>query len=216
MSELFTQKQLEIIQEAVKLFSDRGFDNTSVREIARKANVNVAMISYYFGSKEKLLEAIFQNYVTKIRDKIEAIVFAEHVNPKDKIDQIIDTYIDAISDNRNFHLLMVREQGVLKNPVLYEIIKKMKIKNNALIKSAVNAGVKQGYFRKNVDVSMLALTLFGSVNQAFNTRKFLSEFYHIDETDDAAFQKTVISKLKAHLKAIISSFLILDENPSAK
>lgn len=198
------------MQEAVKLFAKKGFVNTSVREIAKAASVNVAMISYYFGSKEKLLEAVFQNYITKIRGKIEAIVFADDVNPSEKIDRIIDTYIDAISANRSFHLLIVREQGTQNNPVLFEMVRDMKQKNNALFKSAVNAGVKQGYFKKGVDVSMLALTLFGSVNQAFNTRKFLSGVYHIDEADDAAFQKVVISKLRAHLKAIIKNFLIVD------
>jgi len=39
---------------------ENGFDGTSVRDIAQKAGVNLAMISYYFGSKEKLLEALIE------------------------------------------------------------------------------------------------------------------------------------------------------------
>ncbi len=45
---------------AEKLFAVNGFDGTSVRDIAQEAGVNVAMISYYFGSKEKLMEAVFE------------------------------------------------------------------------------------------------------------------------------------------------------------
>ncbi|WP_245562287.1 TetR/AcrR family transcriptional regulator [Niabella aurantiaca] len=212
MSAVFTQKQLEIMKAAVEIFADKGFDNASVRDIAKAADVNVAMISYYFGSKEKLLEAIFTRHVLKIREKLEEIVFASNVAPVDKIDLIIDTYIDTIAANRNFHLLMVREQGVMKNPVLYEGVKSMKLKNNALIKSAVKAGVKAGIFRKNADVLFLALTVFGTINQAFNTRRFLCEQHHIDPQDDGEFLKAIIPKLKSHLKALVKSYLLVKES----
>ena len=52
------EKQLKILQVTERLFSEHGFDGTSVRTIAKQAQVNIAMISYYFGSKEKLLESL--------------------------------------------------------------------------------------------------------------------------------------------------------------
>ncbi|MEO6348401.1 MAG: TetR family transcriptional regulator, partial [Aquaticitalea sp.] len=52
-------KQIQILEVAEKLFAEHGFDGTSVRQIAHEADINIAMISYYFGSKEKLLEALF-------------------------------------------------------------------------------------------------------------------------------------------------------------
>ena len=51
-------KREHILIAAEQLFGERGFDGTSVRDIAQSAGVNLAMISYYFGSKEKLLEAL--------------------------------------------------------------------------------------------------------------------------------------------------------------
>ncbi|HEX7756817.1 MAG TPA: TetR family transcriptional regulator [Niabella sp.] len=212
MSVVFTQKQIEIIKAAVKLFADKGFDNTSVRDVAKAADVNVAMISYYFGSKEKLLEAIFQKYILRMRERLEKIVFASDVAPADKIDLIIDTYIDTIAANPNFHLLMVREQGVMKNPVLYDGVKRMKLKNTTLLKSAIKAGAKAGIFKKNVDVTILALTVFGTINQAFNTRRFLCEQYHIDQHNEGEFLKTIIPRLKVHLKAIVKSYLLAKES----
>ena len=44
------------MEAAEELFAEKGFSGTSVRDIADAADVNVAMISYYFGSKEKMLE----------------------------------------------------------------------------------------------------------------------------------------------------------------
>ena len=55
----YNDKQVQIMEIAEILFAEKGFNGTSVRDIAEKANVNLAMISYYFGSKDKLLEALF-------------------------------------------------------------------------------------------------------------------------------------------------------------
>lgn len=197
---------------AVKLFAENGFETTSVRDIAKAADVNVAMISYYFGSKEKLLEALFMKHITTIRTKLEAIVFASDVAPEDKIGHIIDTYIDTIAANRNFHLLMVREQGIMKNPVMYESVRSMKLQNNTLLKSAIKAGANAGIFRKNVDMPMLSITVFGTINHAFNTRRFLCEQYRVAQDNEEEFFKLIIPRLKTHLKAIVKSYLLVKES----
>ena len=50
-----SEKQIEILGAAERVFGRRGIDAASVREIAKEANINIAMISYYFGSKDKLV-----------------------------------------------------------------------------------------------------------------------------------------------------------------
>ncbi len=51
-----------IIESAVELFNQKGFSGTSVREIARAANVNVAHISYYFNGKGGLMEHLISRF----------------------------------------------------------------------------------------------------------------------------------------------------------
>lgn len=48
-----------IIEVAAVLFSQKGFEGASVREIAKKAEVNLAAINYHFSSKQNLYEAVF-------------------------------------------------------------------------------------------------------------------------------------------------------------
>ena len=55
----YSEKQIQIMEAAEKLFAAKGFNGTSVRDISEAAGVNLAMVSYYFGSKEKLFEAMF-------------------------------------------------------------------------------------------------------------------------------------------------------------
>lgn len=212
MSENYSPKQIDIMQKALKLFAEKGYHNSSVRDIAKEAGVNIAMISYYFGSKDKLLEAIFSRHIAAMNQKLNEIVKDKMHDPVEKVALIIDTYIDAITENKDFHSLMQRQLMVLREGVLFDSIRRMKAQNRNLLQSAIKAGVKAGYFRKNTDINMLANTLFGTVNQTFSNRRYLEEVYGIDIDDDAAFEKVVIQKLRNHLKAMFQSFLTYEQS----
>ena len=67
-------KKTHIIDAAVELFAEKGFEGTSIRDIATKANVNLAMINYYFGSKEKLFECMVEQKAAYTKDILEEIV----------------------------------------------------------------------------------------------------------------------------------------------
>ena len=73
----YNEKQVQIMETAETLFAEKGFNGTSVRDIAEKAQVNLAMISYYFGSKEKLFEALFMYRAEATKVKIETIIGRE-------------------------------------------------------------------------------------------------------------------------------------------
>jgi AcrR family transcriptional regulator len=65
----------QILETAIGLFARKGFSATGVREIAHTAKVNIAMISYYFGSKRGILEAaldmFFQRYLEAAEKALE-------------------------------------------------------------------------------------------------------------------------------------------------
>ncbi|GAB1398427.1 TetR family transcriptional regulator [Saprospiraceae bacterium] len=203
----FNAKQIEIMKHALSLFAEHGYEKTSVRDLAKKAKINIAMISYYFGSKEKLLEAIFLKYTSSIRSKVEEIVKDRNAEPTVKIEQIIDAYIDAFIEYPDFYLLLSREQLRTKNHALYNAIRGLKQKNGSMLKAAVKAGEKAGYFRKNIDITMLAQTLFGTVNQTLNNRRYLCEQYDIAEGDQSAFEEFIFPKLREHLKTMFKYYL---------
>ena len=52
-----------ILAAATTLFAKKGFDGTSIREICKKAEVNICMISYYWGGKRELYEGIIENLI---------------------------------------------------------------------------------------------------------------------------------------------------------
>ena len=62
MSESVKEK---IIRVATAFFAEKGYEATSVRELANEADVNVASVNYYFGSKQKLFEYLVKDFADR-------------------------------------------------------------------------------------------------------------------------------------------------------
>ncbi|MFD1954135.1 TetR/AcrR family transcriptional regulator [Paenibacillus thailandensis] len=58
MSSVDGDVKMRILLAARKLFAKQGFDRTTVRQICEEANANIALVSYYFGGKENMFEAM--------------------------------------------------------------------------------------------------------------------------------------------------------------
>lgn len=54
------QVKVQILQAAKHLFSKKGYDGTTVRQICEEANVSLALVSYHFGGKENVFYALFE------------------------------------------------------------------------------------------------------------------------------------------------------------
>ena len=103
MKPSLSAKQVQLLDTAEVLFSRKGFDGTSVRDIAEAAGINTAMISYYFGSKEKLMEEIFERKSLNIREKVDALLKDDSLDPFQKMYSLVDIYIEGILQRKTFH-----------------------------------------------------------------------------------------------------------------
>lgn len=83
-----------ILQETLNLIDEEGFDGISVRKIAKKANVNVALINYYFGSKDKLLNNAFQMFLSPLKESFSSLE-NETMEPQERLKQFFIRYINV-------------------------------------------------------------------------------------------------------------------------
>lgn len=91
-----------ILNAAVKLFAQKGFDATSTREICKEAGVNLCMISYYFGGKQELYGAIIEDMIEK-QTKYISETFDLNQNVKSLSEQAkIDLLLDFINRSVDF------------------------------------------------------------------------------------------------------------------
>lgn len=205
-------KQLQIIDVAEKLFADKGFAGTSIRDIAHAADINVSMISYYFGSKEKLIEALFEVRMNESRSNLETILFNQELAPIQKIFIWIDMVLDKLTKNRCFYNIMLREQlSADSTPTISDHIMALKLRNVELIAQLIKEGQETGIFRKNLDHSLLITTLYGTINQAVANESFYRKVNKLEHLTAAEFQSHIKHALSAHLKNIFK-LIVSNEN----
>ncbi len=61
----------KILDAAERLFADKGFNGTSLREITSQAEVNLAAVNYHFGSKKELIKAVMSRYMNELSPRLE-------------------------------------------------------------------------------------------------------------------------------------------------
>jgi len=204
---VYTGKELSILDTAERLFAKSGFEGTSVRDIAREAGVNVAMISYYFGSKDKLLEAIVTARISASRLVLEYLLKDQSLEPLQKIEILVDRMVDRMMSNKSLHRIMMRAQLDTEHEAVSACITSMKEKNLDLVNKLVHEGQRKKVFVKGIDVPLMMMTLIGTIYQAAAGSNYLKASLR-GETGDAAEQDAIlIKKLKAHLKHVLKATL---------
>ena len=200
-------KQIQIIETAERLFAERGFDGTSVRDIAHEAGVNIAMISYYFGSKEKLMEALLEWRVGSIKIRVESLIKDERFSPIEKVNMLIDEHIDRAMQKQSFHKIMVSVQVTNKNPAILKAANKVKLRNAKVIAELIKDGQKKGLFKKKIDLIFMLNTLVGTVNQSMMSLDYYREFNGQLDMPEEAFLLTIKRKLSIHIKTLFKAIL---------
>ena len=144
MRKKFTDKQIIILDVAEELIAKKGFDGTSVRDICTKANINVAMISYYFGSKEKMMSYLYRYRVQKTRESFAE--FAEIIRdgkPEMQMKELIKYVVNQLFKFNYFHGFVTQElrhTEHLKDDLL-EFYNTFTAKIDGVIKKGVASGV---------------------------------------------------------------------------
>jgi AcrR family transcriptional regulator len=202
----WNEKQLQILNVAEDLFASKGYEGTSVRDIAQKAEVNVAMISYYFGSKEKLLESLILSRAKRTNMVLAGLSHNRELDPWEKMDRIVDYYVDTRLDNRNFHTIMSRQMSMDQDPAITEMLIGVKKKNTAMIADIIREGQQKKIFRQ-VNTALTICSIVGTISQASMSRPFYGSLMKLDPHDDESYFKKIRSKLKAHLKSLLRAHL---------
>ena len=90
-------KREKILDVAEHAFSEKGYAPTSLRAIGVKASVNPALITYYFGSKEKLFETVFKRRGTQIAHRWDELLDGLEARPgrPPTVEEIMHAYLLA-------------------------------------------------------------------------------------------------------------------------
>lgn len=199
-------KREHILNIAEELFAEYGFEGTSVRELSKKAKVNVAMISYYFGSKEQLIKALIQARAGSFREKLESL-YKEDLPPIDKVDIMVDHWVDRIFSNQNFHRVMNREISLQQRSSYNKMISEIMLGNFEAAKKIILEGQKKKMFRM-VDVELTMASIIGTISKAVQSSYLSCKIIGINPEQNSILDDAFKKRLKKHLKDMMRAHLL--------
>lgn len=204
----FNQKQIEILQVAEQLFAEKGFDGTSIREISKIAKINIAMVSYYFGSKEKLLESLILFRTSDLKMKLDNL-YDEKVSPVQKIEKFIEFYIEKVNRNKNMYQILNFENSTKKRVLDSAVFIDIKKGNLQTLKNIVKEGQDALIFKKNINVELITPTILGTYFYFNMNKPFFGEIFNLKTDSD--FNDYVNFHLITHIQQTIKALLIYDK-----
>ncbi|MGN6569234.1 MAG: TetR/AcrR family transcriptional regulator [Flavipsychrobacter sp.] len=98
----------ERIKEAArKVFLQKGYAATRTRDIAEEAGFNLALLNYYFRSKEKLFDIIMMETLQDFLKSVKEILNDTNLKLEEKLEQLVAKYIDALIKNPEMPLFII-------------------------------------------------------------------------------------------------------------
>ena len=94
---------------AKKIFTKKGFAASRTRDIAEEAGINLALLNYYFRSKQKLFDIIMMENFRQFIHGISTEVFNEEATLEQKFEKVIAAYIDFLTANPDLPLFILNE-----------------------------------------------------------------------------------------------------------
>ena len=207
MKSNFNDKQIQILEVAEILFAEKGFDGTSIRNIAKVAKINIAMVSYYFGSKERLLESLIVYRTSDLKNQLDNLL-QEELEPIDKINKLIELYINRINSNRGIYIILHFEFTSKKREQNLQAFSELKKGNLKSLEAIIEEGQKKGIFRKDVIIPLITPTILGTFFHFHMNKPFFENLLNL-KTEDL-YNNYIKTNLTKHIQQTIKALLIYE------
>jgi AcrR family transcriptional regulator len=197
MSEATRDKMKEA---AARLFYTQGYHGTSVRHIAEQANVNIALVSYYFGGKKGLFEQLMTQF---LEGYLEAMHIDDEARMKSTREQLLSVIRSLLSYQQNhYHLArMVHREMTMDSVLVRELMSTYLRKEKHDFEQLLRRGMKEGSFNKQ-PIDFVLIQLRGMITLPYYSPQYLRELYQLSTTEPY-----FINRYVEHLTSWIDSCL---------
>ncbi len=187
----------QILEAAKNIFQTKGMDGARMQEIADAANINKAMLHYYYRSKQLLFEAVFKNAFALLAPQLHTIL-NDDSSIEDKVKNFTSNYISFIIKHPYLPNFILQELN--RNPdFLNKIQDSSTLLNISKFKERLNLEIQEGLIKpisaEQLFVNILALNIF-----PFVAKPLVKAFTKVD---DKGFKK-----LMEERKTEVSNFII--------
>lgn len=176
----------QIFEAASRVFQRKGYAGARMQEIADEADINKSMLHYYYRSKDKLFQQVYQREVSRFFPVIfEVLGSGEPFD--DKISRLIDTYYGFLDENPRIAQFVIYEMN--QNPDRFrKFMEEKDIHPPQDFAKQIEAEIQQGRMDA-VDPRQLLVSIVGLILFPFIGRTMIKSLFEYDEKQFLEFLK---------------------------
>lgn len=158
----------KIIAAAIPLFATKGFAAVSVKELAEAAGVNIALISYHFGGKEKLYTLILREQV-EIMKQLIIDLKSSTTDPVEKIKRFVMSAVH-MHESRPYIGQLINSEKMNPTECAFGILQEIGAGVHVFLKECIKEAVARGKFRADIHPDYASMALGGMIHVFFAWR----------------------------------------------
>jgi AcrR family transcriptional regulator len=170
LSENFTrydQKLEFILRNAARIFAEKGYHQTSMRDISRETNVSLAGLYYYCKSKEELLFLIQDNCFGHVLERLDERL-RETSEPVEKLRLVIENHLSFFAANMAEMKVLSHEADSLAGEMHAHVSGKKQQYTKLVRKILSEVQAREGSGAQKLDLTVATYALFGMMNWIYN------------------------------------------------
>ena len=164
MSNSITEQKIK--EAARKVFVKKGYDAARTRDIAEEAGVNLALINYYYRSKEFLFDKIIIESIDTFRNNLYAIMNDPVTNIHEKIRLVVENYYSMFEQNPELPMFIFHELENKNEKIINEINPRGIIHESVFEKQLIEQGKTQEE-AKQVFLNIVSIIILPFLGKSF-------------------------------------------------
>nr|WP_218935739.1 TetR/AcrR family transcriptional regulator [Actinomadura citrea] len=145
-----SERRAHLVRLAAELFAEKGFQATTVRNIADEAGILSGSLYHHFDSKESIVDEILSGFFTEIMAAYQAVI-DENKNPQDTIAGLVRVAFGTLEPHRAAITVMQNDWNYLRGMDRFAYLTKSEDEVEKMWVTTLQAGQAEGLFRPDLD-----------------------------------------------------------------
>ena len=173
MAELKDRK-MDILQAAIRVFSQKGFHEATIDDIATEAKIAKGTVYLYFSSKNVLFKEMIRYSITQYHDSIIDKLSCE-MSMENKLLLFVEFHGNFITEHIDLAHAMISSQSTLVSKEMKIMMFEQKERMYTLVEKIVEDGISKGEVRTDINKEIAAFSILGTINDYYIKKIFCME-----------------------------------------
>ncbi|TQN32457.1 TetR family transcriptional regulator [Haloactinospora alba] len=161
-SPLASQRRANLVHIAAELFARKGFQSTTVREIADEAGILSGSLYHHFDSKESIVDDILSSFLTSVVDAYRTAE-AQGGDPREVLARLVRASYSALDSHRSAATVLHNDWNYLRQLPRFDYLHTTERDIQRIWTGVLTDGQSRGVFRSDIDPELTCLMLRDSI-----------------------------------------------------